>query len=308
MRLLIVPQYPTKMRYQEWWSSEFPKQLSKKFEVKIIGEKYPFSKSITNPEMFSPISQAIDFENYQINEYMNMTLWNDDILLLNDISFPGLFSNVLYHKKPKKCYAICHATSINNLDYFGHVHDSKWLVETGHSKLFNKVFVATDYHKKKLNKWKNTVVTFLPKHEYTRYNESKLYDIINVSRPTPQKVDERLEKIISKRYSNIVRKTTSTWDDYYKFLSQSKCLFISSKEETFGYQILDSVYNNCVPIAPNNFSYPELLPREYLYENDEEAFHKVGNVLSGQLRVPKIICQEKIDKFYDNLIGEINAV
>jgi len=40
-RIIFVPQYPTPMRYQEWWISEFPKKFREAgFEVKVLGEKY----------------------------------------------------------------------------------------------------------------------------------------------------------------------------------------------------------------------------------------------------------------------------
>ena len=304
-RLILVPQYPTPMRYQEWYFNEFPKQLSKEFKVIVIGKDYPFKQTITSPEMFSPISQAIDFENYQIKEYMNLALHSDDILLLNDISFPGLFSNVLYHKKPKHCYTICHATSKNAYDYFEPLRESKWEVESGYSKLFNKVFVATQYHKEFLG-WNNTVVTSLPLHEYQRYNETKINDIVSVSRPTIQKVDPYLEDYIERYFdTKIVRNSFNDWEQYYKFLSKSKCLFISSSAETFGYQVLDAVYNNSLVIAPRNFSYPELLPDEYLYSDKNEAIYKINKVLCGELKKPYIKCQEQIDKFYETIIIEM---
>jgi hypothetical protein len=307
-RLILVPQYPTPMRYQEWWYHEFISQLSSVFEVEVLGDDYPdniISKS--KEEMFSPIKESINFENYQIWKYNSMELRHDDILLLNDISFPGLFSNVLYHKKPKHCYAICHATSKNAYDYFSENERSKWKVETGNSILFNKVFVATKYHKELLG-WDNTVVTALPKHVYTRYNdELKENLIVSVSRPTPQKVDSNLEAIIEKEFdTKIVRNSFDNWEQYYKFLGKSKCLFISSSAETFGYQVLDAVYNNCVPVSPRNFSYPELLADEYLYSDKDEAIYKIKKVLNGELKVPSIKCKEQIDKFYETIIREMN--
>ena len=41
MRLILALQYPTKMRYSEWWFTEFPKQFRKYFdEVIVLGENY----------------------------------------------------------------------------------------------------------------------------------------------------------------------------------------------------------------------------------------------------------------------------
>jgi len=307
-RIIYAPQYPTHLRYSEWFFTEIPKQLSKHFEVIILGNK--FFTTINNNlrgdlEMFSPINESIEFEINQIKEFLDLKLMKNDILFHGDISFPGLFSNILYHKRPSRCYAICHATSKNAYDYFEPLRESKWEVETGHSKLFKKIFVATQYHKEFLG-WENTVVTALPEHLYERYNELKLFDIISVSRPSPQKVDSNLESIIENEFNTkIVRNSFDSWEQYYKFLSKSKCLFISSSAETFGYQVLDAVYNNCVPLSPRNFSYPELLSDEYLYSSIDEAIDKVRKVLEGKLIVPKILCQEQIDKFYENIVKKM---
>jgi hypothetical protein len=310
-RLIYVPQLPVLLRYSEWYYTEFPKQLSKQFEVIVLGDKYIFGKGNSlrkDLEMFSPIDEAIRFEQYQIDEYLNLKLEPEDILLSGDISFPGFFSNVLYHKRPSRCYAICHATSLNNMDYFEPVRQSKWLVESGHSLLFDKVFVATRYHFYKLNVWKNVVITSLPAHPYTTcFALEKAYDIVSVSRPTPQKVNPELEQAVTELIGPVIRKTFNTWDNYYEFLSKSKVLFISSSEETFGYQILDAVYHNCIPICPHNFSYPELLPEEYLYKDKNEAVCLVLKALKGQLKVPKLLCQEQIDNFFDTIKNEMTV-
>jgi len=35
-RLIIVPQYPTKLRYQEWWWNELPKEMFNYFDDIIV--------------------------------------------------------------------------------------------------------------------------------------------------------------------------------------------------------------------------------------------------------------------------------
>ena len=303
-RLIYVPQYPSTLRYQEWWFLDFYENLKHYFdEINILGQTTLQSYEDYLPEMFSPIQSSIEFENRQIEEYYELDIREDDILLVNDISFPGNFCSVLYHKRPNDIYAICHATSKNNLDYFQDVRESKFKVESAHAELFNIVFVASDYHKNKLN-WSNTCVTTLPQHQHAYYKSNKEYNIINVSRPTPQKVDLELEvKIEIVFEEKIIRKDFDNWKDYYKFISKSKVMFISAKEETFGYQILDAVNNNCIPIAPNNFSYREILPPQFLYNNELEAVEKIGQALDGKMGVPYLYGSTDylIKNFYKNI-------
>lgn len=310
MRIIFVPQYPTPNRYPEWWLWRFPKEFRKAgFEVLVLGEDYLKLEEIEagKAEMFSPINNAIAFETDQINEYMELVLRDDDILFLADVSFPGIFCSTLYHKKPSRCFAFCHATSINNFDYFQPLRDSKFLVETAHAHLFDKVFVGSEYHKNKLG-WANTVVTYLPNpdHIKTFEKETKVNSIVSASRPTQQKVDLYLEKKVERELRlKIVRQETETAEEYYKFLGQSQVLLITAFEDTFGYQIVDAINNGCIPIARNNYAYPELLAREYLYESDREIFTLLEKALWGLLPLPRLQCKEQMKNFFNKIIKEM---
>ena len=306
MRIIFVPQYPTPNRYQEWWWWKFPEEFRKAgFEVEVLGERYAKLMEIDRgkSENFSPIRMAINFELEQIHQYSKMTFRSDDILFLADLSFPGFFANALYHDHPKKMYAFCHATSANKFDYFEAVRHSKFPVETAHASMFDKIFVGSNYHDKKLQ-WPNTVVTSLPGPTHLKQfkNLTKPIQIISASRPGKQKVDEELEAAVEEKFGPITRKETETSEEYYRFLGQAQVLLITSFEDTFGYQIVDAINNNCIPIARNSLSYPELLPREYLYNNKEELFGLLDRALWGLLPLPKLICKKKINDFYKRII------
>jgi len=318
-RLIIVPQFPAVMRYQELYINLFFNEFRKYFDsVVLVADKLYDDETISYKEDFSPIHKSIDFELDQIKLYLSLEINDDDFLLVNDISFPGFFTNALYFKKPKNCYAICHATSKNNLDFFSKVKHSKFTVETGYSKIYNKIFVATRYHAWKVY-WDNIVVTGLPKlpyiHNTSKYLlldiEKKKNKVINVSRITEQKVDLKLEKYLYDTTGIKVerpKKPFTRWSDYKDFLRNSICLLITSKEETFGYQVLDAVYNGCVVIAPNNFSYPELLPEDYLYNSKEEMVDKVEKVLAGELKCPeKLLNEDEINNFFKTIIKEMGV-
>ena len=310
-RLIYVPQFPSYLRYQEFWYTEFSNQFKKYFdEVIVLGESYNNIVKDTKSEkhMFSPIQQSIILESTQINEFYNIKInQNNDILFVSDLSFSGVFPNILHHTKIKQSYCYCHGTSKNNYDYFQPVRKSKWLVESGHAKLFKKVFVGSNYHKQKLG-WKNIKVIGVPIPPFKTFQLSKKYDIISVSRPSVQKVNKSLEEKIEKDFGKIIRKETNSWEDYYKFLSEAKIVLLSGKEETFGYQVLESIMNHSIPLAPNKFSYPELLEKEYLYSDYEDLKFKIWKSLNGQLLPPiKLRNQELVDNFYNNLIKEMKG-
>jgi hypothetical protein len=303
-RLIFVPQYPSKMRYQEFFYNEFPKEFSKYYdEVITIGESYVKSKVNNETGLFAPRKESINFEFCQINEYLNLKLEEDDTLLFMDISYPGFFANVLYHK-PINAYCYCHATSKNSFDIFDSI---KFSCETAHSKLFKKVFVGSKYHQNKLG-WNNTKVVGLPFPPFETFREKKEYEIISVARPNPQKVTKVIEDWVERDFSKIVRKECKTWEEYYKFLSSGKILLITTKEETFGYSTKESIMNGTVVLAPNKFSYPELLPKEYLYDDYDDLCMKIWAVLHDDLEPPeKLLCNDLCENFYENVVNEMKV-
>ena len=155
-RLILVPQYPTKLRYQEWWFEYLPHEFLRHFDSVITLGGFIEVSNLTTEDatMFSPVETALEFEALQIQQYSSLEITEKDILLLCDLSFPGLFPQVLFHKRPKKCFAICHATSLNAYDYYMKDRQIKYPIEKNTAQLFDKVFVGSQYHANKLG-WKN---------------------------------------------------------------------------------------------------------------------------------------------------------
>ena len=76
-RLIFVPQYPAKLRYQEWWYTEFVKNLKPYFsEILTLGTSV--LKANTIQGQFAPHTAAIHYETLQIQQYLQLTLQEDD--------------------------------------------------------------------------------------------------------------------------------------------------------------------------------------------------------------------------------------
>ena len=189
---------------------------------------------------------------------------------------------------------------MNTGDIFEKDRVSKWLTELGNSKLYDKVFVATKYHADKLE-LDNTVIVGLPIPPWPTFKEEKIYDIISVARPTPQKVDFELEEIVSKKFGPIVRKECKTWEEYYKFLSSAKIVLFTGIEETFGYPVMEAILNSSIPLCPNRCSYSELLDDSYLYHNTKDLLELIDNYLSNYNLVPELKCMDLCKNFYKNI-------
>lgn len=272
--LIIVPQYPTPLRYQEWWFNALPKGYESYFD-KVI-RLSPSTLPMDTSSDFLSSKAALRFEAQQIDAYLDLELTEDDILLVCDLSFPGLFPHVLLHKRPRRAFAICHATSINYLDIFQSMWWIKYPIEHAVSMLFDKVFIASKYHQNKLSEWRNTKVVRFPHPPIYSLAPSlgvhskKTIWVASVARDDPQKVDYKLESTFEDMVGVSIQRFremgSRNWSDYYQFLSRSKYLLITSREETYGYQVVDALSVGCIPIAPRAFSYLELLPKECLYE------------------------------------------
>jgi hypothetical protein len=310
-RLILIPQYPAKLRYQEWWHRKFPIELSGYFDevVSISG----YDKDIVDAEMadageFSSASNAIKWELNQIHKYMEMVIHEDDKILLNDLSFPGLFANVLFHKRPgnDNIFAICHATSKNEYDLFSLDVVPKYGVEESVAKLFTKIFVATEYHKNKLG-WDNIEVIPFPLPTVNKYTNNPRRNLIcSVARDTFQKRTKHIEDSVEKYFgTTIVRRDSKSWEEYYDLLQTSKILIITSKEETYGYQVIEAVMNGCIPVAPYDYSYPELLPKKCLYRNFRELISIIDKIIKGEITLPNLKVYDQAEKFYNNIFYSI---
>ena len=306
-RLIFCPQFPTHLRYSEWWYYIFPIKLKPYFnEIVVLGKDFIHQNNSLkinyDKKLFSPVNDSISFEYQQVQDYLDLELTDDDILLLADISFPGIFANILYHKRCLRMFSYCHATAYQKYDYYLQNRKSKFKVESGQSQLFNSIFVGSNYHKEML-KWKNIEVVALPSPPFVIHQEvEKTNNIISVCRPDIQKINKVLENRVSREISKVIRKPINTWNEYSTFLSSSNVLLITSKADTFNYTILDAIKCKCTPIAPRRLCFPEILDDQYLYSDGDEAIEKINNVLNGDIKIPtKVKCQSLVDNFYENI-------
>jgi len=313
--IYFVPQLPTDGRYTKWWYTEFKDVFKKYFDdVVVLGGDIieDLAHDRAHFKDFSSVHNSAVLEIAQIEDYIGINESIDDVLFCTDISFPGIFPNILFTKRfIGKKFIFCHATAKNKYDFFSDVRRPKFKVETGLSKMFDKVFVGSHYHKEKLG-WNNVEVIRLPKPPneiITNFPLPKVNNIISVSRPCVQKVNLKLEKKVERQVgSKIIRKTFTNPEEYSRFLSQSKILFISTQEDTFNYTIMDALRCGCIPVAPRALCFPEILPNEYLYDDHIEAAQICRKILIGSLPVPEMLCQDEVDNFYPNMIEIMKGV
>ena len=72
-------------------------------------------------------------------------------------------------------------------------------------------------------------------------------------------------------------------EKYYKLLGQGTVVVSTSVHEFYGMSVLEAVRAGCRPLLPNRLSYPELFPKEYLYEDAEFAARLKKDLQLGSL-------------------------
>ena len=276
-RLIVVPQLPVLMRYQEWWPRFIKANMRKHFkEVLFLGRTVPTK---ARHGSFSDHEESVANEAIQTNQILRLGIRQDDVILHCDLSYPGVFHNVLPLLPRCRRAVFCHATSLNRYDHFSSVRAEKWPIEKAHARLYDKVLVATKYHAEKLNLPNVVRMRALPHPPelgiVAGTDLRSTREMCRVSRATTQKVTQSVEKKLYKLTRHRVHAGSFTnWKDYFTFLAQSRFMIVTSKEETYGYQVVDAVLAGCIPIAPNAYSYPELLPERFLYSNTGSPFDR----------------------------------
>ena len=218
-----------------------------------------------------------------------------------DIDFPGIFSSyaqLLKWRRPDiKLYGFCHAGSWNNKDIFENAKGKKEM-ELGTIKCFDKIFVATNYHKWNIERYfdkvfDNIVVVGLPfyPHDCLRQLEKPVLksllekDIFLISGRPEQSDKSLIEKLKAKYNVNWVDFTSNyiknSRKNYFEVLNHTRISVSFKVEETFGLSQFEVATFGGLILSPNKYSYPELiLYPQLLYNNEEDLFEKFDKLFN----------------------------
>lgn len=284
----LLPQLPCKNRYTEDWISVWSRELRNlDVRFKVLGDKKPvvITKYFTDP------LRALAYESEQISVLARA---NPSKVFCLDIGFPGLLTSAIQvlrlMNSGLKVGGYLHAGSWCAGDIFSRTLGRKY-IERSIFDTFDKVFVASNYHKNKIEecfeeKFDNIEVVGFPfyRKDVEAYVkplpfEEKKGILINgrVEQSNMEIVD-----VLRKRFSDqkIQFVDAKNRREYYEQLNKAKVVLSLKTEETFGIGQLEAYVLGGIPLCPNKFAYPEVFSDErLLYSSENDLVDKLACLL-----------------------------
>lgn len=312
-RIIYIPLEHLEERYTPMFNSEIKKYSDFYIYPKDF-DNYP--QSIEKGQ-FLDINKTMIFKTSQLNIISKMFYEGDimdgDIFLFADIFFPGIegikYMAELQGLSVKIC-AFNHAGRADEDDFVQKLGSWSDHSEKGYHEACDLIFFGSNYHRKRVTHYfdipvEKTLVTGMIWSSqfvdsiYTpptiiekinrviwphRFSSEKGYlDLLNFATLNPS-----LDIIVTSCGKINIDKSVNlpeniqliphlTKAEYYEALAFSKYYLSTAYQETFGYTLQEAIYFNCEVAVPNRACYPEMVPKECLYESiDLMSFEDVG--------------------------------
>ncbi len=133
--------------------------------------------------------------------------------------------------------------------------------------------------------WEKNPVFFLNVAQYFAEADPTIKFVITTSHEKLKSNDEDLLHLLHciDRYNlpNLELRENQTKEQYYQTLKESKIQFNCAYQDFVSWTLLEALTYKCLPVYPNFRSFPEVLPKEYLYDAFvvDSAINKIKEML-----------------------------
>jgi len=231
--------------------------------------------------------------------YERGAIEDGDTFFFSDIWFPGIESIAYMNYFTginAKITGIIHAGSFTDTDF---VRDMERWAKNFEDIIFDiadtvfcaSEFIKADIIKKRMIDPNKLVVTGLPVDHLgldpyvgTEKENIVIFNGRLCDEKQPWLFDELERQILDCDIGATCIKTQDLKLDrkgYYELLAKSKVVVSYALQENFGFGIAEAAYLGCTPIVPNRLVYPELYPKENLFDNFEESVDMVYDALTN---------------------------
>lgn len=293
-------------QWARWWPSAF-KDLELPFET-VEG------KSLVNKVEFGSVLDIYGTHYYKFTQLAKIVemirqglVKNEDIIFVHDIWFPGIEALQYIRNMSKKkfqIWGIMHAGTWDKNDFTyknGMRNWGQW-IEQGWFNFIDKVFLGSAFHKQMIlknifNSYSTKfIVSGLPFEYKEVVRERQKENIVvfphRLDREKRPDLFDKLMAILKQKYENWqfikTKEVVKSKNEYYELLAKSKIAVSFAEQETFGYAMLESIANKCIPVVPNRLSYSTMdIYDDFRYNTFQEALERIEMEMKYERELPK---------------------
>jgi|GEM_PF-4492994 len=298
MKIWILGLEALETRYTGEWYPQFTEVLE---EQNLEFEFIPGSRVTMNLEskfFLDPVGTNI----YKCSQMEKMLRRFDevkdgDVIFTWDFWHPGL-ECLAYARSflGKKFFlvGIAHAGTYDPFDLTHQLGMEEYgkSFEEGWFNILDKVFVATGYHQRLILSQRRVdytklAVTGLPvdtahlasfRHPWKERSDQ----IIFTGRKSKEKGYDLVLNLQKKGLPIVVALDLGlSKGQYHRLLGTSKVVFAPSKQETFGYGVVEGICAGCIPVVPNRLSFEDYILPKYRYSDPSEIVERLYEALGS---------------------------
>ncbi|KAH8388735.1 hypothetical protein KR200_006339 [Drosophila serrata] len=125
-------------------------------------------------------------------------------------------------------------------------------------------------------------------------NERQVDFKVTICGESYQTVPQAFKRLQEKLGTKLISYGALSREDYVKTLLAGDIVISTADHEFFGVAMLEATYCGCYPIAPNKLVYPEIYPKENLYNTSNALIKMLANLC----RNPRVF-RTRRDKFFE---------
>ncbi|MCC6751157.1 MAG: hypothetical protein IT371_26115 [Deltaproteobacteria bacterium] len=306
---LPLETYPD--RYTEQWARWWPAALERVTRGGAAGYSVVEGEQLAATIRTGQVLDGIGTCHYKATQLAELirqiergAVADGDVILLADVWFPGLEMLDYIRRIAGRRYhlaGILHAGSYLPGDYTRRFGIETWArhAERAWLETLDAIFVATEYHRREVvaafpHLGPRVVVEGLPLEAHEIWDGATPLDKeplivfpMGLEEAKGFAAYERFRERVAPKLPGwswaATRQVTRSRAEYHALLRRASVALSFAVQETFGYSVLEAAAADCHVLAPNRLSYPELLPRAALWNDELELEEKLLAACAGAL-------------------------
>jgi hypothetical protein len=298
----MLPIESLEMRYSSQWLSWFKNIMidDKRVDSLVIIDPDPLTTEITNGA-FLDVCGTNYYKAMQLASCSEMIhngqVDENTVFFMHDAWFPGI--EMLAYMRDGlgikfKIAGCLHAGTYDPTDFTSKKGMGMWGrdLEQSWFELYDKLFVATSYHKNLIQMNRvivpdKLVVTGFPIYKpLVDMGCAKEKIVVFPHRLTEDKQPElfdELARLMSSIYPDWqfikTQDVKRTKQEYYDLLRRASIAVSFAKHENWGIGMQEATMVGCIPVVPDRLSYKEMYSPEFRFADFADAFHRVYTLI-----------------------------